>query len=63
MHKLFSGILLASVSPFAFAGVINGQILVPHSVPAISQPGLIALAFIVGIVGARLIRKLKAVKA
>lgn len=58
--KLFLGAFLASFGSIAIAGTPNGIIAVPQAIPAISQAGLIGLAFIIGIVGARLISRMKA---
>jgi len=57
MKKLSFALALAAVSNGAFALQTNSTVFMPHSIPAVSQPGLIALAFIVGLIGARLIRK------
>jgi len=54
-----SGLLLMALSTPVLAGMPNSAFAVPHSIPAVGQAGLIALAFIVGIVGAVLIRKHK----
>jgi len=48
---------LSAVSTAALASQTNTAVFVPHSIPAVSQPGLIALAFVVGLIGAHLIRK------
>ncbi|MCW8925400.1 MAG: hypothetical protein OQJ84_04010 [Xanthomonadales bacterium] len=61
MEKLTFGILLISTSPITFAAPSpNAIVTVPQAIPAISQAGLIGLAFVVGIIGASLIRKYKA---
>lgn len=61
MEKLTFGILLISTSSIAFAAPSpNSIVTVPQAIPAISQAGLIGLAFAVGIIGASLIRKYKA---
>ena len=56
-------ISLGLASSVAIAGTPpNTALVVPQSIPAVSQAGLIALAFIVGLIGAHLIRKSKANK-
>jgi hypothetical protein len=58
--KLLALISLGLASSFAMAGPSpNTVIVVPQSIPAVSQAGLIALAFVVGLIGAHLIRKSK----
>jgi hypothetical protein len=62
--RLFLMISLVLSGSLAFAGPVpNSVVVVPQSIPAVSQAGLIALAFIVGLVGANLIRKSKATKS
>ena len=60
--KILFGTFLLSIGSIASAGTVNSIITVPQSVPAISQAGLIGLAFVVGIIGARLISKFKTAK-
>jgi hypothetical protein len=57
LKKLLIGSLLTSLSAPVLAGSPNGAVLVPHSIPAVGQAGLIAMAFAIGIIGAVLIRK------
>jgi len=60
--KTFLSISLLAVSVSAFAGVANTIVAVPQSIPAVSQAGLIGMAFIIGIIGARLIHKIRVSK-
>ena len=55
--RMIAVISLSLLSSVALAGEPNGIGFVTQSIPAVSQAGLIALAFIVGILGAHLIRK------
>ena len=57
--RLFIAISMVLLSFPVLAGDPNSVIVVPQSIPAVSQAGLIALAFIIGILGAHLIRKSK----
>jgi len=59
--RLIFGTFLVSTGSIAVAGPSpNAIITVPQAIPAISQAGLIGLAFAVGIIGASLIRKYRA---
>jgi len=60
--KTLLSISLLAVSVSTFAGTPNSIVTVPQSIPAISQAGLIAMAFIIGIIGARLIHKFRVSK-
>ncbi|NND44733.1 MAG: hypothetical protein HKN58_05385 [Xanthomonadales bacterium] len=57
--KVLVGTVLAAVTAPLFATQPNTAVLVPHSIPAVGQAGLIVMAFAVGIIGAVLIRKYK----
>ena len=59
-YKVVLSVFFMTVSATALAGAVNGIVAVPQAIPAISQAGLIGMAFIIGIIGARLIHKLKA---
>jgi hypothetical protein len=63
MKKINSimGLTVLSFGSAALAAPVNTALT--HSVPAVSQPGLILLAFIVGVAGAYLIKKTKQSKA
>ena len=58
IKSIFALALLAA-SGAASAG-INSVVVLTPSIPAVTQPGLIALAFVVGLIGAHLIRKRRA---
>ena len=59
--RIIAAISLSLLSSLAMAGPSpNTAFAVPQSIPAVSQAGLIALAFVVGLIGAHLIRKSKA---
>jgi len=60
--KILLSVSLLAVSVSTLAGPPNSIVAVPQSIPAISQAGLIAMAFIIGIVGAKLIHKIRASK-
>ena len=50
-------IALLALSPMPLLAGMNSAILVTPTIPAVGQAGLIALAFVVGLIGAQLIRK------
>lgn len=58
-NKLMTFIALALISAPLMAGAgLNSTIFLdPTPIPAVGQAGLIALAFVVGLIGAQLIRK------
>lgn len=56
-NKLMTFIALASISTPLMAGLNSTIFLDPTPIPAVGQAGLIALAFVVGLIGAQLIRK------
>ena len=55
-NKLFLGVALVAVAEIGSAGT---NTVVPIAIPAVSQIGLLVLAIGVGILGARLISKLR----
>ncbi len=55
---LISLCVLACSHTSVLAGV-NGVPTIPQSVPAISQAGLIGLALVIGLLGAKIINKFK----
>ena len=57
-NKIALAVALLSTSASALAG-LNSSILITAPVPAVSQAGLIAMAFALGLMGAHLIRKRK----
>ena len=60
-ERLTFGAFMISIGSIAVAAPSpNAIVTVPQAIPAISQAGLIGLAFAVGIIGASLIRKYKA---
>ena len=60
-ERLTFGAFMISIGSIAVAAPSPIAIVtVPQAIPAISQAGLIGLAFAVGIIGASLIRKYKA---
>ena len=60
-ERLTFGAFMISIGSIAVAAPSpNSIVTVPQAIPAISQAGLIGLAFAVGIIGASLIRKYKA---
>lgn len=58
--RIVLALALISLSTTVLAGRPNGAVFVTESIPAVSQPGLIALAFVIGLAGAHLIRKVRA---